>query len=289
LRAAQEPELVEAMRATQREMLYSGISGFCDFREEGLKGVLQLKAANEGLPVDTIIFGRPKGQSYDKAELDALLQQVDGIGISSISDYEYSELEKISNHTRSSGKGFALHASERVHEDLDRVLDLKPDFLIHMTKGTPADFEVLAAEDVPVILCPRSNKFFGNTPNISGMLEKKVTIGLGTDNVMLNPPDLFQEIRVAYEILSAQSTPQQLSEILKMGVVNFRKVLNHKYHIPHQRLEVGQEAKFILIEIQYNDLDPTQIVVTKIQNQNISVISIGNEFLWCRGRSKHKL
>ncbi len=289
LRAAQEPELIAAMRDTQREMLHLGISGFCDFREEGLKGVLQLKAANEGLPIETIIFGRPKGQYYDKEELDALLQQVDGIGISSISDYEYSELEKISKHTRSSGKRFALHASERIHEDLDRILNLKPDFIIHMTKGTSEDFEILAAEDVPVILCPRSNRFFGNTPDISGMLEKKVTIGLGTDNVMLNPPGLFHEMRVAYDIVSAQSTTKELSEIFKMGVINFRKILNHKYNIPQQRLEIGQKAKFILIEIQYNDLDPTQIVVNKINKQNISVISIGNEFLWCRDKSKHKL
>lgn len=290
LRESNEAELIEAMRVTLREMLNSGIAGFADFRELGLKGVMQLRTAVEGLPITPIIFGRPQDQHYHQEELEQLLPQVDGIGISSISDYEYSELEKISELARSSDKRFALHVSERVREDLGLVLDLKPDFLIHMTKGTDDDFEVLGAEGVPVVICPRSNLFFGNTPNIAGMLENNVTVGLGTDNVMLNAPDLFQEMRAAYNILNSQASDREIAaEIFQMGVTNARKVLNHKYHIPQQRLEIGQEAKFILIEIQYKDLNPIELILKNVNAQNISVISIGKEYLWCKNNFENKL
>jgi cytosine/adenosine deaminase-related metal-dependent hydrolase len=189
LRESSEPDLINAMRVTLEDMIKVGITEFCDFRELGKPGVVQLKRALEGLPISSIIFGRPKGLEYVEHDFDELLSEVDGVGISSISDYEFEALVNISKHTKNNGKGLALHVSERVREDLDKVLELDPDFLIHMTKGTSNDFETLAEANIPVIICPRSNKFFGNTPNIAEMIDKNVTIALGTDNVMRDIED----------------------------------------------------------------------------------------------------
>jgi cytosine/adenosine deaminase-related metal-dependent hydrolase len=285
LRESSEKELITAMKLTMKDMVQAGTSEFCDFRELGKAGVTQLKTANEGLPIRSIIFGRPQELEYIEHEFRELLTEVDGIGISSISDYNYEVLEKIANKTKAAEKGVALHASERVREDINRVLDLKPDFLIHMTKGTPEDFQNLNNNDIPVIICPRSNLFFGNTPPISRMLEEDLTIGLGTDNVMLNHPDIFQEMKAAYSILSNQwnrSSVETVREIFKMGILNPRKIINYKYNIPQQQIQVGAEAKFILIEIPYKDLEPIQIIVNKVEIDKISVISIGQKFLWSK-------
>ena len=143
LRESSEPDLINAMRVTLEDMIKAGITEFCDFRELGRAGVVQLKRALEGSPINSIIFGRPKGLEYIEQEFDELLSEVDGIGISSISDYEFEVLVNISKHTKNAGRGLALHVSERVREDLDKVLDLDPDFLIHMTKRTYNDFETL--------------------------------------------------------------------------------------------------------------------------------------------------
>jgi cytosine/adenosine deaminase-related metal-dependent hydrolase len=288
LRESSETDLINAMRVTLDEMIRAGITEFCDFRELGVKGVAQLKSALQGSPIDAKIFGRPMGLEYDEPEFDKLISEVDGIGISSISDYKFEDLVKISNCTKNARKDFALHASERVREDLVKVLELKPDFIVHMTKGIPEDFQTLAELDIPVITCPRSNLFFQNTPNIAGMLNYKLTIALGTDNVMLNQPDIFNEMRAAYSILNNQWDKKPINtarEILKMGVLNPRKVLNHKYPIPHPLIQVGAEAKFILIEIPYKEIEPEQLIVNEAEISDISVISIGQKLLWTKNKS----
>ena len=46
------------------------------------------------------------------------------------------------------GKLVALHASEAAREDIDAVLDLRPDFLVHMVEVQP-DPDILALASTP--------------------------------------------------------------------------------------------------------------------------------------------
>ena len=141
LRQSKPEELIAAMRLAISEMLNTGTGCFIDFREEGVAGVKYLKSALEGLPIKPFILGRPKGLDYSHYEINELLAHVDGLGLSSITDWDYSELKKIAAETKRKGKWFALHASERHREDIDLILDLKPDFLVHMTYGSDNDYE----------------------------------------------------------------------------------------------------------------------------------------------------
>ena len=149
LRESKAEDLINAMHQAMLRMLDTGTITFYDFREEGITGVKLLKRAAEKLPINTMIMGRPKELKYSRSELSKLLPEVDGVGVSSISDWEYSELENIVNTVKRKGKLFALHACERMHEDLDKILDLKPNFLIHMTYGTDSDYETLSELDIP--------------------------------------------------------------------------------------------------------------------------------------------
>ncbi len=268
LRESSSEDLVKAMNIAIIHMLDTGTGTFIDFREGGLTGVKQLQRAANVLPVNTFIMGRPEGLIYSKTELESLLSEVTGIGISSITDWNYDDLEKISKLAKQHDRLFALHASERIHEDLDKILNLNPDFLVHMTHGTDSDFETLAELGIPVVICPRSRVFFNNIPNIPKMLAKGVTIVLGSDNAMFNSPNLFEELKVGFFLAKKFGTVKP-STMLNMVTINTKKVLNPKYHIS---LAPGSPSNFMVLNIPQKDFEET--LVLGIQPDNIKFVNV---------------
>jgi len=273
LRESNRNELIQAMRLGAIEMLNTGTGTFIDFREEGVLGVELLTQAIQSLPINPLILGRPKTTKYSKDELDQLLEKVDGIGVSSMLDWEYAELEKVAKVTKRLGKSFALHASERLHEDIDPILDLHPDFLVHMTYGTDYDFEKLSELGIPVVLCLRSNIFFNNIPNIPKMLNKGVTLVLGSDNLMLNTPNLFEELKAGFKLANrfGEVKPETL---LNMISLNLKKILNPKYYI---NLAPGSQSNFIVLDVPLTS--PELSLMNGIEKNDIKLIVIGNN-IW---------
>jgi imidazolonepropionase-like amidohydrolase len=196
LTEASEQEILEGIQSSLTEMDASGTAWFCDFREEGLIGIFQLRKVMKNSRVDAVILSRPSQMIYNKEELDVLLQSSDGIGLSSISDWEPAEIEKIASHVRKKKKLFALHGSEVVREDIDRLLDLHPSFLVHMIAASSADLERVNDAEIPIVICPRSYAFFRLKTNFKVMKKTGVTLLLGTDNGMINSPDIGEEIRL---------------------------------------------------------------------------------------------
>ncbi len=200
------------MRSAMRYMLREGISHFVDFREGGKEGVELLLQASLGLNIHPIIFAR------------AICPKADGIGLSSVSDYEEEYLKKMAQAAKAHGKKFAIHASERIREDIDFVLSLKPDFLVHMLESTDEDLKKVKAQKVPIVITPRSNLFFGKIPNIPRFLNFGLLLALGTDNAMFSLPSIFREMEAAYKLsrLYGYVNPE---EILKMATDNPRRIL----------------------------------------------------------------
>jgi len=195
LAEASDKEIIEGIVSSLGFMIKNGTFLFCDFREGGLRGLNLIKKALNGLPVSPVLLSRPSNLVYDKGELDVLLDNSEGIGLSSISDWDYDEIKKVARHTKKRKKVFALHVSERYREDIDKVLDLKPDFLVHMVYATKDDLERVKDENIPVVVCPRSNVFFNLKPNIELIREIGVALVLGTDNAMVSTPDVLEEVR----------------------------------------------------------------------------------------------
>lgn len=221
LKEATEQEILEGIQASLSEMIAAGNSCFCDFREEGLIGIYKLRKAMKPYGIDSLILSRPSKMIYEKEELDRLLQSSDGIGLSSISDWEPSEIEKIASHVRKRKKLFALHASEVDREDIDRVLDLHPSLLVHMIAATQADLERVNDAKIPIVVCPRSYLFFRLNTNLELMKKIGINLLLGTDNGMINTPDVLQEVRLLHTtgIFS-------LEELLTIVTYTPRKALN---------------------------------------------------------------
>jgi len=160
-----------------------------------LKGTLEeLVAPPHGLK------HRVLAKAKDAAVIAAMRRAMATIAVSSYIDWPRHAIEKLAADVRRAKKIFAIHCSERVREDIDAVLDLNPAFLVHMVQATDADLERCADADVPIVVCPRSNAFFGMTPDIPRMLGHGVELRLGTDNAMINTPSLLREMEFAYRV-----------------------------------------------------------------------------------------
>jgi len=222
LKEASEQVILKGIERSLDEMTKAGTTRFCDFREGGLIGVYQLKKAmRHKKRLTSTILSRPSQLSYDRAELDRLLENSDGIGLSSISDWNSSELEMLASHVRRKKKLFALHASEVHRENIDRVLDLHPNLLVHMIAATKEDLAQVKDASLPIVICPRSYRFFNLKHNFKLMKTSGVTLMLGTDNAMINTPDVIEEIKALQK-----TRIFSLEKLLTMITYTPRKALN---------------------------------------------------------------
>ncbi|MFQ6107248.1 MAG: amidohydrolase family protein [Thermoplasmata archaeon] len=274
LREASREEIVSAMRLTAERMFNGGTTTFRDFREGGLDGISMLYESCLGLDITPIAFGRPLGLKYEREEMNALMRVVDGIGVSALSDWDYSELQKVSGAARSEGLDFALHASEGQREDIDSILDLKPSHLIHMTCATDSDLEVCADSGLPVVVCPRSNAFFGRIPDLPRMLNRKVRLTLGTDNAMISSPSVLEEARFAYYIGRLKGDVRVL-DIIGM-LMESRKGLNGEGPLGSP---TGKKADFMVLAPQSHSPQAKHILTAS--DRDISLVCKG-EKVWKR-------
>ncbi len=193
LEKANEEEIINGMIEAITTM-EKNTDVFVDFREGGIRGIKMLQKAMEGRKIKAIVLGRPEKMEYDEKELNEILKMANGIGLSSISDWDEREIERIAKHVKMKKKIFAIHVSEVRRENIDKVLSLNPDFLVHMCRGTKKDFEKVADENIPVVVCARANAFFGIEPKINEMMEAGIKVFLGTDNAMIIKPDIIKEM-----------------------------------------------------------------------------------------------
>lgn len=222
LQQATDDDIIKGMEKSIEIMIKSGIKYFCDFRENGILGISQLKSALHLWNITCILLSRPETLNYNKNELDLLLKNSNGIAISSVSDWEYPEIRKVVKHTKDKNKIFALHASERVRENIDDILDLSPNFLVHMLKATESDLERVKQMNIPIVICPKGNSFFGLKPDFNLLKKVKVDLLIGTDNAMLNNPVIIDEINYIRSI----SNEFSIIELLNIVTYNARKALN---------------------------------------------------------------
>ena len=244
LAKATEEEVVSGIRTAVEGMVLGGTGSFWDFRESGVDGARMLYKGCLGNAIEPVCLGRPSAMKYDREEVRSILRTCDGLGVSSTRDWPYPELEKLSRDARMAGKTFATHCSEVVREDIDKVLDLKPDFLVHMIAATESDLERCADANVPIVVCPRSNAFFGKLPDIPLMLSKGVTLLLGTDNAMLNAPSMLREIDFAFRAAKLKGNVSP-ADIVSMAIRG-RKGLSGLANVGFQ---TGERACLAVLDV----------------------------------------
>ena len=215
LKETSHDALVGSMKASIADMIKTGTCAFADFREGGMAGVLALKEALNNSKIEVRIFGRPLGREMD------FLDSCDGTGLSSTNDLEIDLIKDVVTHTRKKGKKFAIHAGEREPSDISCSLELEPDFLIHMTHAADKDIKAVAAANIPVVVCLRSNLITGSgLPPIKKMLDEGILVAAGTDNVMLNSVNMFSEMEFLARINIFDDR-----QVFKLCTLNGAKIL----------------------------------------------------------------
>lgn len=269
LRSKSDDEKLDGMRRAILEMAQTGTALFGDFREEGLRGVELLRRALNESELKAIVLGRPAGASVADEEVDALVSACDGIGMSSIADWPYELAEMMSEKARRAGKMFALHASEARREDIARILDLRPTFLVHMCKASDDDVRAAVDEGVPIVVCPRSNMFFGLDPGIPRLLKAGATVAVGTDNCMISKPDMIEELKAAYSSSLAAGGVAP-STLLSLATANARKVLNAKAKIT---TEIDAKSDLVAVRARWDD--PLRWLVTEASSRDVIAVGRG--------------
>ncbi|HUU48917.1 MAG TPA: amidohydrolase family protein [Nitrosopumilaceae archaeon] len=289
------------MKNSCHSMLNKGITTFVDFREGALEGILMLKEVLADVPIRSIILGRlefyqtsdeiKKNTPFPKnriEELTKLLNKCDGLGISGANENSQSVL----NYYSKTSKIRAIHSSETKQSvakskkitgksEVIRALNVKPHFMIHMTYASKGDLFVTAKKTRGVVICPRANASLAEgIPNIDLMKKAGCIIALGTDNVMINSPDMFREMDYLWKVsMGIHKTRISPKEILKMATVNGGKILKKDIGV----IETGKFADGIFIDKHSLDLDPMHNVYASIVHRasesNIKAVMIGGKIV----------
>ena len=188
-----------SIRAGMREAIASGTGLVMDFREGGKAGLDAFEDME--YPGTLILLGRPEKDE----ELPG-----DNAGISSLADVG-DMAAKMVQQTRKRNGLVGIHHSENEHEEIQAIIDLKPDFLVHMCHATDDDLRAVKSAGISIVICPRSNSYFGNLPPLTKMLELGIDIGFGTDNGMLCTASMLDEIRFIRQEFDSVDLQQILS------------------------------------------------------------------------------
>ena len=301
LRETEPKKLIHFMRKTMKSMLKKGITTFVDFREGGLEGILLLQKALADLPIRAIILGRieyyqsksqikrntPIPLSY-QGQIEQLVKNCNGIGISGsnensdLSLKQFSKTKKIrAIHCAETKQSYFISKQLRKKTEPERCILLKPDFLIHMTYATQNDLKFVSKKIKGIVVCPRANASLAEgIPNVDQMLKAKCNVTIGTDNVMINSPDMFREMDFLWKVtMGIQKKRIDPKKILKMATVNAGKLLDKKIGC----IKEGYLADGVFIKKDNLDLDPLQnphaSIVHRASENSIKAVMIEGEII----------
>lgn len=220
LSEASDEKISKGMIRTINFMKNIGTNGFIDFREQGLRGI---ELIPEFKGINGVFLSRPS----DVQEASTLIDLSHGFAMSSITDNDFNFLLKLREIANSKKKLFSIHFSENIREDIKKLIELKPDFIVHGIEATDEDLNLISKLGVYCVITPRSNIFYGKEPNYARFISNGVKILLGTDNVFTTEPDIFTEMDYLYRYQRSRSriSPQ---EIMKTTIWNPRDFLMEK-------------------------------------------------------------
>ena len=261
-----------------------------------------LKNILKNTPIRGIILGRldfyqnsneiRKNTPFPKSklfELTELLKKCDGLGISGANENSTSVLKQYSETT----KIRAIHSAETKQSVLTskkitgksetiRALNLKPHFLIHMTHASQGDLNVTSKKTRGIVICPRANASLAEgIPDIELMKKAGCTIALGTDNIMINSPDMFREMDYLWKLtMGIHKKRINPKEILKMATVNGGKLLRKDIGV----IENGKFADCIFFDKHSLDLEPMHnphaSIVHRASQSSIRAVMIGGKIVY---------
>jgi cytosine/adenosine deaminase-related metal-dependent hydrolase len=278
--------MINAMRSSMEYMLQTGTTTFVDFREGGFEGIEILKKASKNIHIRKIILGR-EDIFFEKnptiAELertaDKLLNICEGIALSGFGEIQDTVALTITEKCREFFKIASIHVAE--YEELqtksikfngktevERALTAGFNLLIHVTAPLIDDLKLIGETGTSVVCCPRSNGSLGvGIPPLIDMIDRGINICLGTDNVMLNSPNMFKEMEYALKVTRGYyKTYLDPLEIFKMATINPARGLG----LNLGSIQEGKIADIMLVSGMSGD--PILSLINRTESENIKLL-----------------
>jgi cytosine/adenosine deaminase-related metal-dependent hydrolase len=281
---------IKGIKKAVLEMLSSGITTFIDFRENGVEGLDLIKEALQESQMNYLALGR----FTNEKDFDLVYELADGIGLVSYKHISRAMKEKLGRKKDKNNKIIACHCAENMRNEAlikDLFKDKIIDVVVHGTQFIKNDLERIKKNDMALILCPRCNGYFGvGFPPIIEILKLKIPISLGTDNVMANNLNLFEEMRYLHGIsrVMDKSVELEARELLKMITINAARNFRVEENIGS--IKEGKYADFFTIDlcdpnyyshqIDNNIIYP--IIVQRTRSENIKQTYIKGELAFER-------
>ena len=283
LRETPPEKIIDAMKESMRYMLKTGTTTFVDFREGSFEGIKLLDEASKEIPIRKIVLGRHESFLDPDAESSTvqrnakkILRSCDGIGLSGFGEISNETARIITDTCRKEGKISSIHVAEyeKIQKDslklhgkteVQRALEADFDLLVHLTSPMDNDLKNVGKNGVPIVLCPRSNGALSvGIPPIQEMLDHRINLLLGTDNVMFNSPNMFREMEYTLKVARGYYR-QYLApvEVFKMATSNAARALG----LNSGSIEEGRIADIMIVkEISKN---PLMSLINRTESENM--------------------
>lgn len=296
-------ERVGAMRRAAEHMLRLGVVAFADFREGGIPGVVELRDACDGLPIRDIIYARHahapmhteeaflanvEGLSEEyRTEIEEALEVADGFSPVWANETTDAGLRETAEIVRRHGKRLASHACETDiyrnlsltragRPDVERVVEfVSPDYVVHMTDASDDELRTATDRDIPIVLCARGQAALGNgfSP-YARIRELGGVVGIGTDNLMFNSPDVLAELDFLSRVTRAVTHDPAVIDpraLVAAATIDGARILGLEDDLGS--LVAGKEATIVIMDAQSHNLaDSTDIMASLVERASAADI-----------------
>ncbi|GAA3731936.1 amidohydrolase family protein [Leifsonia bigeumensis] len=296
-------ERIGAMRRAAEHMLRLGVVAFADFREGGIEGVKELREACDGLPIRDIIYarhahapmhtddgflGNEEGLAEEyRQEIEDALSVADGFSPVWANETTDAGLKETADIVRRHGKRLATHACET---DLYRQLSLTragladvervvrfiaPDYVVHMTDASDAELSTIVESGAPIVLCARGQAALGNgfSP-YARILGLGGRVGIGTDNLMVNSPDVLAELDFLSRVTRAVTHDTAVVDpraLVASATIEGARILGLDDELGS--LVAGKEASIVVLDAQSPNLvDSVDLVASLVERASAADI-----------------
>lgn len=278
------------------EMIRSGMTAFVDagsyymesaadvYIKSGLRGLLSASTMDDASLPDSI------RQTAEEAvaQTDRLYEAYNGKGnlkvaysLRSLISCSEELIEKAGTHARERNAILQAHMNEypnevnyflqkkqmRPLEYLESLGVLDENFLAaHSILLSENEKEILKKYQVNVCHCPFSNCGKG-IPDTPALLQKNVNVGLGTDGAAHGGLSLWNEMKIFRSVMNVgrgvpvgEAAIMPAKTVIRMATENGYKAM----HVKGGRIEPGQAADFITIDLRQPHLYPTGNLVNTL-------------------------
>ncbi|MBQ7929209.1 MAG: amidohydrolase family protein [Methanobrevibacter sp.] len=264
---ATDDELIDAMKQSMWDMVCSGTTHFIDYREGGIKGIELLKKASKDIPIKPIILGRDDsfyGEDPDLGKVRIAIRKIlkiaDGIAPSGFGEITEDVARLIVEECEKQSKISSIHVAESESNqieslnkfgktEIEKGVENNFSQLVHLTNPKSNDIDLVSKSRQNVVVCPRANATLNvGVCRLNEMLDLGLKPLLGTDNVMLNSPNMLRELEFSLKLMSlyykSYIGPKQL---LQMATTN---ICSHKINdvVQKSAINEGNFAEFTIFK-----------------------------------------